>query len=304
MKKILNSIKIGNFFEKIFCYILILFGFSNERIQVMEVRCKKYNFLKRKYFKKIDLNLYNNNISNEKSDYIWFCWLQGYDNMPSLVKKCYERILEFHSDSNIVFIDSYNYSNYIAIPDYIINKWKKGIISHAHFSDVIRTSLIAQYGGLWIDATTYLLSPIPKYIFDNQMFMFDMSNEDNIMVYNNWFIYSNKNNRIFLALRDYLYLFWKKENKVREYFVWHLFMRHIYNFYKEDFANMLYIPHECTHLMIKVINKKFDEEYLAIVNSMCPIQKLSYYKFETLDEKISGNIKDTYYKKLLDGKLK
>ena len=297
MEKILNSIKIGNFFEKLFCYILIFLGFSNERIQVLEVRCKKYNFLKRKYLKKLDLNSYKDNISNEKSNYIWFCWLQGYENMPDIVKKCYERIIDFHSDKNIIFIDANNYSDYVTLPSFITDKWKKGIISHAHFSDVIRTSLLAEYGGLWIDSTTYLMSSIPDYVFNSKMFMFDMSGEDNIMIYNNWFIYTKKNNRVFIALRDYLYLFWKKENKVREYFIWHLFMRYIYEFYKNDFEEITYMPHECTHMLIKKLNNCFDENYFNLVNNMCPIQKLSY-------KNINKNISNSFYYYIVFGDVK
>ncbi len=276
MKKIKNSIKTGNLLEKIFCYILIFLGFSNERIQVMEVRCKINNYLKKRHFNKIDLSMYEDNISSKKSDYIWFCWLQGYEAMPDIVSKCYERVKKFHSDKKIIFIDSNSYSNYINIPNYIVDKWNKGLISHAHFSDIIRTSLLAEFGGTWIDSTTYLTSAIPDYVFDGRMFMFDMSNEDDMMIYNNWFIYTKKNNRVFIALRDYLYLFWKKENKVREYFIWHLFMRHIYNYYKKDFETIVYIPHECSHMLIRKLNDKYDEKYYKLTDSICPIQKLTY----------------------------
>ena len=297
MYKIKNSIKIGNLFEKIFCYILIFLGFSNERIQVMEVRCKKYNFLKRKYFEKIDLKKYKNEKFESSNDNIWFCWLQGKDKMPTIVQKCYEQLIFLHSDKNIIFLDANNYEEYIKLPSYIIEKWKDGIISHAHFSDVIRTALLAEHGGLWIDATTYLTSKIPNYIFESKMFMFDMSNEDDIMIYNNWFIYTKKNNRIFLALRDYLYLFWKKENKVHEYFVWHLFMRHIYNFYEKDFECITYIPHECSHMLIKKINDKYDEQYFKLADKICPIQKLTY---KNIDEKKEN----TFYQYIISKDVK
>lgn len=292
MDKIKNSIKTGNFFEKIFCYILMLLGFSNDRIQVMEVRCKKYNFIKKKYFDKIDLNKYNKKISNEDSENIWFCWLQGKDEMPKIVKSCYDRIIKFHSDKKIQFIDSKNYSNFIELPKYIIEKWESGIISPAHFSDIIRTAILAEKGGLWIDATTYLTSPIPKYIFESKMFMFDMRTEDDIMIYNNWFIYTRVNNRVFEVMRDYLYLFWKHENKVHEYFIWHLFMRHVYEEYPEDFKDMIYIPHECTHMLIKNLNEEYDKKYYNITNEICSIQKLTYKNIDT-------NKKNSLYSELI-----
>ena len=162
---------------------------------------------------------------------------------------------------------------------------------------MIRTALLAEHGGLWIDATTYLTSKIPNYIFESKMFMFDMSNEDDIMIYNNWFIYTKKNNRVFLALRDYLYLFWKNENKVHEYFVWHLFMRHIYDFYKNDFENVTYIPHECSHMLIKRLNDKYDEHYFKLADKMCSIQKLTY---KNIDEKKEN----TFYQYIISKDVK
>lgn len=284
MEKIKNSIKIGNFFEKLFCLFLIKIGFSNSRIQTLEIRNKKYNYIKKKYNKVISNSDYKYCEKKEKNNNIWICWLQGYDSMPDIVKKCVDSICKFNSKKNIIFIDANNYSEYIQLPEYIIEKWKKGIISHAHFTDVIRTELLVRHGGLWIDATTLLLDKIPDYVYNSNLFMFNMTGEDNIMTYNNWFIYSEVDNRILKSVRDLLYEFWKRENKVQEYFIWHIFMKMVYDKYPSDFKDMMYIPHAITHMINAKINDKFDINFINEIRKICPIQKLTYKITNPLDE--------------------
>lgn len=287
MEKIKNSIKTGNFFEKMFCFFLIKIGFSNSRIQMLETRNKKYNYIKKKYNKVISGLDYKYYEKKEKNNNIWVCWLQGYDNMPDIVKKCIDSIYKFNSKKNIMFIDANNYSEYVQLPKYIIEKWKKGIISHAHFTDVIRTELLVKHGGLWIDATTLLLDKIPNYVYSSNLFMFNMTGEDNIMTYNNWFIYSEEDNRVLKSVRDLLYEFWKRENKVQDYFIWHIFMKIAYDKYKDDFKDMIYIPHAVTHMINVKINEKFDINFINEIRKICPIQKLTY--------KINNPLEDSYY---------
>ena len=57
-----------------------------------------------------------------------------------------------------------NYSDYVELPDYVVEKHKNGTISRAHFSDVLRFSLLKTYGGMWIDSTAF--SFVEKQIFN------------------------------------------------------------------------------------------------------------------------------------------
>lgn len=276
LKKIKNSINTGNFFEKLFCLLLIKLGFSNMNIQNLEVRNKKYHYIKRKYKKHINNLNYQYVDKIEKNNNVWVCWLQGYDLMPDIVKKCVESIYRICDGKNIHFIDSKNYCEYIKLPEYIIRKWKNGIISNTHFSDIIRTELLVQYGGIWMDATTLLLDKLPEYIYNSNIFMFNMKGNNDIITYNNWFIYAEKDNRILKSVRDLLYAFWKEENKVQDYFIWQIFMKIVSDKYPDDLKNMMYFPHSATHMLYNKILEKYDEDYIENVRKICPIQKLTY----------------------------
>ena len=99
-------------------------------------------------------NLKNNiqNVDTQKGEtceYIWQCWFQGKEKAPALVKTCLQSVEKFKRDKQkVVIITAKNYTDYVSLPSFIIEKWEKGIISHAQLSDILRINLLAKYGGL------------------------------------------------------------------------------------------------------------------------------------------------------------
>lgn len=102
-----------------------------------------------------------NNYNNKNNSIIWFFWGQGYEQMPEVVKTCYQSIVRNANGRAVHFIDLDNYTRYVTIPDYIITKFSDKKITFTHLSDVLRMALLSKYGGLWIDSTVYVTSPIP-----------------------------------------------------------------------------------------------------------------------------------------------
>lgn len=102
---------------------------------------------------------------------IWLFWWQGIDSMPDIVKTCYRSICN-HIPSNydVVLLTKDNYGDYSDLPQFIINRMEDGLISLAHFSDVLRANLILHHGGIWLDATVYVSKPINPSWFDMQFF--------------------------------------------------------------------------------------------------------------------------------------
>jgi hypothetical protein len=93
---------------------------------------------------------------------IWFLWWQGEENMPPIVKTCY-LTLKYYADGHIVnLITKSNYYDFIALPDFIIKKADKKIISITHLADVLRICLLYKHGGLWLDSTVLLTAPLPS----------------------------------------------------------------------------------------------------------------------------------------------
>lgn len=87
---------------------------------------------------------------------------------------------------DIVFLDGGNISSYV-VTTYPRNLWSVPVTTR---SDVIRLMLLYKYGGLWMDASTYINAPL-HFLLKNQtsMFMFRDSFPDEWTYIHNWFIY-------------------------------------------------------------------------------------------------------------------
>lgn len=292
--KLSRAIQKGDLLYKIFCYILIKMNFSNDMLQALEIRNKKFHRVQKKYKKYLIKYDYKSSIN--KND-IWICWFQGMDNAPSVVKKCYESIKKYNSDKNIHVITEKNMFEYIELPEYIINKWKKGIISYTHLSDIIRTELLIKYGGLWVDATTYFTDSIPDYVYNKDLFLYKYYDSSDITIrFNSWFIYSSKDNAILKNIRDLLYAYWKKERKLSEYFLWHFFLTMSYEYNYEKYCDIYKITDENCHTLQNEILNTYDSEYYEVIKKYSPIHKLTY-KIDF--DNIAVN---SYYEKIMNDK--
>lgn len=186
-----------------------------------------YNYLYKKFNKTIiNSNYYEINDKINKT--IWVCWLQGIEQAPELVKVCYNKLKKSSKGYKVVLITSKNFKDYVNIPEFIISKWKKGIISNTHFSDILRIELLAQNGGIWIDSTVFVtMDKVPKYLEENPLFVFKEVNlnriDEPLISASNWFMKANSNHPIILLTRDLLIEYWSKTDILIDYFVFHLF---------------------------------------------------------------------------------
>jgi len=139
-----------------------------ERARISHDRAVK-DFLTKKYLHLIERH--KNAVINNKTcpkvapkDYrIYYCWLQGEENLPVLARCCYNSLKENSGAYKITFIDENNFSNYVDIPGYIFDKYKSGKMKPAHFTDVLRINLLESYGGLWLDSTILVTEPLENY---------------------------------------------------------------------------------------------------------------------------------------------
>lgn len=98
-----------------------------------------------------------------KNYQIYFCWLQGEENLPPLIRCCYNSLKMNAGRYQIVFIDEKNFSDYVTLPEHILKKFSEGKITRTHFSDILRINLLEQYGGLWLDSTILVTEPLENY---------------------------------------------------------------------------------------------------------------------------------------------
>ena len=65
--------------------------------------------------------------------------------MPVLIKACYKQLTSLND--NVILVTKQNLHEYVDIPREIYYKVESGKLTWAHFSDIIRTTLLAQHGG-------------------------------------------------------------------------------------------------------------------------------------------------------------
>lgn len=96
----------------------------------------------------------------EKNCPIFVFWWQGFKQMPKVVIACIDSIKIHSGDHPVHIIDKFNIDEYLVIPDSMREGVKEKRIELPNFSDWVRFSLLAKYGGLWLDASTFVLKEI------------------------------------------------------------------------------------------------------------------------------------------------
>lgn len=158
---------------------------------------------------------------DSKEKYVWVCWLQGEENAPPLVKKCMESIRKNTKNYKMIVIDLNNYSEYVKLPDVVVQKFESGKMLPAHFSDVLRVYLIRDYGGLWLDATVFCSDEVPNEIFEYSFFSCKSPVIKGHYVSDyQWttFVYGGKKNALFYSyLADFYESYWNKNDCAVDY---------------------------------------------------------------------------------------
>lgn len=235
------------------------------------------------------------NLVHERSKKVWFCWFQGIDNAPEVVRICYLNLQKYLIDKEIIVITEESLPNYIELPDCIQEKYLSGVIPYAQYSDIVRLELLIRYGGSWVDSTVLCLgSDYPKEILDCDLFVFQKeSNNGQFEGLSNWFITSCTNNQILLILRDLLYEYWKRYNCLVDYFIFHNFFIMIAKEFPIEIGEMPKYPNKYPLMIVERLSEKYNEEIIGGITENCGFLKLTYRLKE--EDKLQG----TYYSQLM-----
>ena len=234
---------------------------------------------------------------HESSDTIWICWFQGMDNAPDLVKKCYQSVVKNNPDKKVIVITEKNISDYVTFPEYIVTKWKQGVITHTHMTDLLRLELLITYGGLWLDATVLCTGTAPEYFFDSDLFFFQTlkpGRDGHASYISSWLMEAKTNNKILMATRELCYEYWKTNNTMWDYFLLHDFMSIVLEKYEEDWKKIIPRDNATPHILLLRLFDQYDEKMWATIKSQTQFHKLTY-KFSEEKQKEQG----TYYRVLL-----
>ena len=90
-------------------------------------------------------------VKPKQSNIIWVFWGQGFENAPSIIKQC-NRQLHYQASKSqnlqVIELDLRNYEKYVQLPKKVIEQFKSGSLSIVNFSDILRSFLLRDYGGV------------------------------------------------------------------------------------------------------------------------------------------------------------
>lgn len=281
---------------------LLLLGKSRTALEILRqaANLKIKQRLEKKYKKALETfdRAYSDSLARNQSDKVWICWFQGLENAPPVVRLCVQSVQENLRDKQIIIITKENIRDYADFPDYIWDKWEKGIITHTHMTDLLRLELLIRYGGLWLDATVLCTSSnIPDYFFDSDLFFFQClkpGRDGNSTYISSWLMSAKTNNKLLMACQHLCYEYWKKNDALVDYFLLHDFMAIVMDYYPEDWNAIIPRDNAAPHALQLRLFEKYDERMWNAITQQTQFHKLTY-KFADGQTDVEG----TYYKKLI-----
>lgn len=238
----------------------------------------------------------------KESRYVWIFWWQGLDGAPFLVQQCIEETKRhFRGSKKVIVVTKDNYLQYVDIPDKILTKVEQGVFTLTFFSDYIRFSLLAKYGGIWVDSTVYITN---NFKLPQNLYFYTVKHN----LYKDWhvsrgrwtgfFLAFGKNNNGAKLVQNILEKYLLKENTLIAYLLVDVLMDIAY----EKVPSFKYQVDKVPVNNSKVfklntdLNKIYQENYKipATINKLSYKQK--YEKFKNGKLTVYGKIFNSKYK--------
>lgn len=232
---------------------------------------------------------------------VWICWLQGIENAPDLVKACVNSIKNKLPGFKIVILTDENLGDYISLPDHIIDKYKKGIISRTHFSDILRISLLARYGGLWVDSTVLCTDgKFAERIISLPLFVYKVMeldrNEEKATICSSWLMAAQSTNNIMLLTRDLLYEYWKTHNYEKHFFIFHIFFAMAARKYRTEWESVPMFNNCSPHTLMFELGDTYSEQRWKEIEMISSFHKLTRHNQYDFENTNYGHILEEYLK--------
>ena len=259
------------------------------------------------FLKTYDYNHGNQDLpASEYSDCIWVCWWQGMEQAPELVKICIDSIKKNAGNHKVIILTDDNYKQYVDIPEWVEEKKNKGIITRTNYSDLLRLSLLAKHGGMWIDSTFFCTSPTLDSYFNEPLWSIKRPDYFHASIASGYFAgYSlacdEENRFAFITIRDFFLNYWKHNDTMVDYLMVDYMIVLAQKYDKriaKVFESIKPNNPECDELY-KIMGEPFDENKWNKLKKDTALFKLSW-KYQYPKEKDG---KPTFYGCLINGKL-
>lgn len=254
---------------------------------------------------------------------IWSMWMQGEENAPDIVKICLHSIRVQNPHRKVIVLNDTNLNNYLLLPEYLIRKYKSGLITPTQYSDIIRLFILTTYGGTWMDATIFQCGRIPQKIEESTLFMYTNpawhhlkcpTNESMIYFlggsknlppyhcFSSWFIHAKKNNLYLCKLLHMMLCYWQENDTLINYFLLH-YMGSIALCgdveCRQIFEHLLFYQRSAAYTLYSFLQKRISDDDYNELLYLSPIHKLTY-KYDKEKPIVADSVLERLYKQYGD----
>ena len=220
---------------------------------------------------------------------IWSAWLQGLDNAPEMVNVCLESHQKLLPGYEFRVLDMENYPQWVELPEWVEEKYARGMIPAALFSDVLRVAVLKRYGGVWMDASVLCTG------FDNQQLQKQWTEVENsrfaVFRYyrkgdrypsglSNWFIAATPDNVVLTSVYDMLTAYWRDYDCTIDYYMMHLFISCALKAFPEMERGMPKLNSRYSFFLGDALSRTYSQEAWQELVDHVAIHKLNYRKAE------------------------
>jgi hypothetical protein len=156
---------------------------------------------------------------------IFILWLQGFSNAPDVVQRCAQSWKFYHPTGwKIVLLDLQNLHEYMTLEPVFLS------IAPCEIANVVRVHLLSQYGGVWVDATTFCNQCLDDWLLpytQQGFFAFEKPGPDRLL--SNWFLYADKNNYLMDQWCHATLHFHRNNTTEHPYFIHHYLFGDLYD---------------------------------------------------------------------------
>lgn len=293
-------------FGLIFSVKYCLYKFMKKDEKYIDLLCSYLKKFEQPLIDKYNSMTTKDNITQMKDKVpVWVCWFQGEENMPELCKINYrqlKKMLPENAELHLITLD--NYKQYADIPNFIMEKVMRGKITYTQLSDILRWTLLARWGGLWIDSTVYCAKEIDEEFLLNPAFWsirLDKIDDPNCIgqVISNcqWsgFMLKDRSNSLLVKyVLDATLLYWEKHDTIIDYFLQNLLLKVAYEnieSIKETIDN-LNLNNKNVYDLHVIMDKGFEQEKFDSIVKDTTFFKLTW---KQKYKKITDEGKETFY---------
>ena len=234
------------------------------------------------------------------SQIIWQYWESKDGSIPPLVQACLNSVDKFKGNRTRIILTYDKLKDYIDLPQKIYELKENGKMNLAHFVDIVRTALLIQYGGIWIDSTVLLTEELPDFV-ESDLFFFQNDEKVDLdgLCGTNYFIVAKPDNKILKQTLASMLAYWKENRFLVNYFTHMHIITMVARRNKDEWAKIPFFSfYPVQRLQTELLNQ-FDEKRWTQLKKTTPIHKLTH-KRKVLSKKKEIKIEGTFFEHILE----